>query len=94
MQTGTVARPGASRPERRPLIAQNIPQGMNLLGVALGGAPAKAPRPLKASVRAIKADVAAVFKGLPEALRGSVVPLSKVRCRRVRLLPCVPSGPI
>ena len=79
MQSSCVAKPGALRPERRPLASRNLPQVMNLLNIALGCPEDKAPKPLKQTLEHISADITSLFAELPAVLAASVTNMSKVR---------------
>ena len=73
-----MAKPGALRPERRPLASRNLPQVMNLLNIALGCPEDKAPKPLKQTLEHINADITSLFAELPAVLAASVTNMSKV----------------
>jgi hypothetical protein len=78
MQNGTLPRPGALSPDRRPRASRNIPQVLYLLNVALGCSEPKAALPLPAALERLASNVTDIFADLPSVLRGCVTPESKV----------------
>ena len=79
MQTGTLPRPGALRPERRPLAARNVAQVMELLHLVVGNDAPKAVLPFPGALKRLAGSVSGIFAEMPAVLCSTVVPVSKVR---------------
>lgn len=79
MQNGILPRPGALRPERRPLAARNVAQVMELLHLVVGSDVPKAALPFPRALKRLAGSVSDIFAELPAVLCSTVVPVSKVR---------------
>ena len=72
-------RPGALRPERRPLAARNVAQVMELLHLVVGNDAPKAVLPFPGALKRLAGSVSGIFAEMPAVLCSTVVPVSKVR---------------